>query len=91
MYELYEILRESQFPVKSTQISEALGIATPTVRELVNELRCEGYPICSCHKGYYIATSYDDLKRTIASMEHRVAAMNDAILGMKLALDELGG
>ena len=86
MYDLINILTESATPVKSTEIEQALGIPSTTVRELVNYCRCEGVAICSGRNGYWIATCPDDIKKTIANMEHRIAAMTKAIDGLKSVL-----
>lgn len=54
------------------------------VRSCVNILRStERLAVCSDSSGYWVAFDGDELDDSIARFEHRVAAQNRAIAGMK--------
>lgn len=39
------------------------------VRGMVRQLRKKGWPICSCHEGYYVAESQQDLIDTVRMLQ----------------------
>ena len=53
------------------------------IREMVNELRSAGVPICSDRNGYYIAKSREELDRTIVQLKSRVKKIQSAIEGLE--------
>lgn len=75
-------------PVSSTNLSEAFGKSGFEIRKTINIARSEGYPICSCHKGYYYSEKSDELEKTIKSLTHRIESIQNAISGLK---GRLGG
>ena len=69
-------------PVMNHQISAHLNISEVSVRKLINEARCEGFPICSCRKGYYYSEDKADIVATIQSLNNRTIAVEKAISGL---------
>ena len=62
------------------------------IRHIVNKLRCQGVPICSCSKGYFYSTYAPDVRDTINHLAGRANRIKAAHDGMKNALlqdDEL--
>ena len=73
-------------PVCSSEIAKAFGVPRTSVRHMINSARSNGSPICSCQKGYYIATDKVEIQETIDSMRGRIAKMEKAISGLELCL-----
>lgn len=71
--------------ITSAEISQRLGISGVEIRKQINSLRCDGKPIASDSKGYYIATDPIDLEHTIASFNSRIHQMIRAREGLKNA------
>lgn len=67
----------------SRSLEERLGCKGTMIREMVNELRSAGVPICSDGNGYYIAKSRDELDRTIVQLKSRVKKIQSAIDGLE--------
>lgn len=74
--------------IKSFQLERMTDLTGNQIRECVNELRCNGVPVCSGRSGYYIAESKDELNRTIAQLNSRVSQINKAIKGLKTTLED---
>ena len=77
----------------STDIRKRLGIdyaLFPThIRNFINIIRSESLaPIVSSKHGYKISRKELEIKKQIASMQHRIDSMNDAIDGLKRILDK---
>ena len=64
-------------------LEERLGCKGTMIREMVNELRSAGVPICSDRNGYYIAKSREELDRTIVQLKSRVKKIQSAIDGLE--------
>ena len=62
--------------VKSPELEARFGISGPILREVVNELRCRGYPVCSDNSGYYYAATAAELAATIRQLNSRIAKIN---------------
>lgn len=58
------------------------------IRQMVNELRCLGVPICSCNQGYYYSTRTADVRETIKHLEGRASKIKAAQDGMEKYLAE---
>ena len=69
--------------IVSRALEERLGCKGTMIREMVNELRSTGVPICSDRSGYYIAKSREELDRTIVQLKSRVKKIQSAIDGLK--------
>lgn len=70
--------------IKSAVLEARFLITGRTLRELVNELRCRGRPICSDESGYYYAETTGELAATIRRLSGRIAgiaAARDGLIG----------
>lgn len=74
--------------VVSKEIERRFRIKGSEVRALVNELRCQGVPICSSSKGYFYATSRDEVESTVNHLNSRIGKMVEARDGMKNILNQ---
>lgn len=89
MIQIVEYIKSHKgIPVSSQNLSEAFGISAFQVRRLINFARSEGYPICSCNKGYYYSEDEKEIEKTIASLTHRINSIQRAIDGL---WERLGG
>lgn len=61
-------------------------ITDSQLREIVNELRRRGYPVCSNSSyGYWYATAESDIDTTIKHMVSRRTGINNALRGLRSA------
>ena len=56
------------------------------IRDIVNELRCDGYPICSDENGYYYAANKKEVMRSISQLNSRIEKISEAKNGLVNAL-----
>ena len=77
-------------PVMNHQIASHLHTSEINIRKLINQARCEGFPICSCRKGYYYSENKADIVATIQSLNNRTIAVERAISGLLKNLIGLG-
>lgn len=71
-----------QNAVLSKEIEKRFKIKGSEVRTIVNDLRCQGVPICSNSKGYFYATSKDEVEKTLNHLNSRVGKITEARDGM---------
>ncbi|WMJ22884.1 hypothetical protein RBG61_12950 [Paludicola sp. MB14-C6] len=57
-------------------------ISGKRIREIVNKLRCDGFPICSDMYGYYYASNQDEMNGTIAQLNSRITKLSNAKNGL---------
>lgn len=69
-------------PVHNKEIAAHLNTNEVIIRKLINEARCEGYPICSCRNGYFYSTNKADIVETIHSLNSRTISVGKAISGL---------
>lgn len=69
-------------PITNKEIGSALNMGEFEVRKKINEARCQGFPICSCNKGYYYSNDKSDILETIQSLMHRTIAVEKAVNGL---------
>ena len=74
--------------ITSREIESIFHCKGTKVREMVNELRCKGTPICSCGTGYYYSETADDIYETIAHLNGRIKRIRAAEDGMRKVLKE---
>jgi biotin operon repressor len=79
---------DSKDPVYSYRIEESYGLSGSEVRSIVHHLRCEGVPIGSGHKGYYMARTPDEIETTIEHMIQREQSIRHAREGLQRAFGE---
>ena len=77
-----------QNAVVSKEIERRFNIKGSEVRALVNELRCQGVPICSNSKGYFYATNRDEVESTVNHLNSRIGKIVEARNGMKNILNQ---
>lgn len=59
------------------------------IRDIVNTLRCEGYPICSDDGGYYYAANKHEVLGSIRQLNSRIEKIAEAKNGLVDALSLL--
>ena len=69
--------------VFSKEIEKRFKIKGSEVRTIVNDLRCQGVPICSSSKGYFYAASKDEIEKTLNHLNSRVGKITEARDGME--------
>lgn len=85
MYDVVNYIRNNgsvDKPVTNHQISAYFNMGEVNVRKTINQARCEGIPICSCHKGYYYSEDKADIVATIQSLNNRTISVERAISGL---------
>lgn len=73
-------------PIANYQLSSLFNVSEVAIRKHINKARCEGIPICACHKGYYYSTEKADILETIHSLNNRTIAVEKAIGGLLTTL-----
>lgn len=76
--------------ITSRSIEATLHCKGTDVRQMVNELRSKGIPICSCQKGYFYAESKEDIRETVAHLNSRMKSMMAAKAGIMATLKKSG-
>ena len=61
-----EALRSSKQSAKA--LSLATGLTERAIRDEVQQLRRDGYAVCSGDNGYWLASSYDEVKACAARL-----------------------
>lgn len=74
------------YPICSSELSQAFGVPRTTIRRMINTARSNGSPICSGQRGYYITTDPEEIKNTIKSLRGRIGKMEKAIAGLEQCL-----
>ena len=69
--------------ITSSQLTVITGMTGAQIRREINRLRQQGHPIGSDRRGYFIATSAQEIVPTIRNLNSRMAAINRAITGLK--------
>ena len=82
-FNLLDFLPEGQDSrITSRDLERITNLTGTSLRAEVNRLRTEGAQIDSDDKGYYIATTQEELTATIKNIESRRNAMNRALEGL---------
>ncbi|MDR0469692.1 MAG: hypothetical protein LBH09_06925 [Peptococcaceae bacterium] len=68
--------------VKSPVLEARFGISGRVLREMINELRCQGHPVCSDENGYYYASTEAELLATIRQLNSRISKIAKAKNGL---------
>lgn len=71
--------------ITSSEISRLTNIASPTIRQFVNNSRANFIPIASDENGYFMAETPEELDHTIAQINSRIHKMIQAREGLKKA------
>lgn len=72
--------------VKSKQIEQIFGLRGVEVRNMVNQLRYEGVPICSGRKGYWYAKNEAEVIETLNGLKARIIGIENAVNGLEKTL-----
>lgn len=68
--------------IQSKSLALRLQISGRKIRDIVNALRCEGYPICSDDGGYYYAANRQEAMRSIRQLNSRIEKIAEAKDGL---------
>ena len=74
--------------VPSKHLEFVYGIKGSQVRQIINELRCKGNPICSDSNGYYYAENEMELRHSICQLSSRVGKIAKARNGLIRAIEQ---
>ena len=72
--------------IKSKALEGIFRYKGTEIRQMVNELRCLGVPICSCSQGYFYSTNASDIQDTISHLAGRANKIIAAHNGMEKSL-----
>jgi len=70
-------------PIFSRDIEISLGLAGPAVRDIVRELRRAGEPIVASDKGYYFASTAEEVDKIVADLQQRIESMGKTVAAIK--------
>lgn len=68
--------------VQSRGLENKFQVNSRNIRNIVNELRCEGYPICSDDNGYYYAANKEEILKSIYQLDSRMCKIAEAKNGL---------
>lgn len=74
-----------QNAVPSRELESAFQIREPDLRNIINTLRGNGVPICSSAKGYFYASTKEELDRTTRQLRSRIKKIAHAERGLTRA------
>jgi biotin operon repressor len=70
--------------VNQSEISDYLSLSKRSVRQLVQQARHEGYPICSTpYDGYWLSSDANDISSTIAILRSQVNTLRKTIYDLE--------
>lgn len=73
-----------------SRLCSIFGLTSSLLRKSINELRVEGYPVCSDSNGYFYAGCPEEIDVTIAHLASRSREMDHAKNGLRRAKAEFG-
>ena len=82
---LKEYHSDEKNALKGREICTLFNVTSKQVRNIVNDLRQNGEPICSSNYGYWYSKDPEDLEATIARLSAQVVNMEKAIEGLRKA------
>jgi hypothetical protein len=74
--------------ITASKLNEIFGGNSADVRAVVNALRIDGEPICSCCEGYYYPVTKSEVIQTIQSLESRIVGICKAVNGLRGVMDD---
>ena len=72
----------------SRSLEVVFHVGGKPIRKAVNELRCDGHPICSDDNGYYYAETGTELNATIRQLQSRIIKIAGAKNGLVRASEQ---
>lgn len=85
---LQQHYRGKENAVKSNILESQFGCKGADIRRMVNDLRCQGVPICSGRTGYYYAADKNEVASTVANLNGRIDKIQAAKTGLLNAIRE---
>lgn len=71
--------------ITSGDLENLFCINGKKVRKIVNELRCNGQPVCSDVNGYFYAENRNEIDNTAQQLLGRTRKINEAVSGLILS------
>lgn len=71
-----------QNAVSSPALEALFRVGGGKLRRAINQLRCEGHPICSGDEGYFYAETEAELTATIRQLQSRISKIAGAKNGL---------
>ena len=85
---LKEQHKGEQNVISSRELEAAFQIRGPDLRRVIDCLRGEGIPICSTDKGYFYASTKEELERTVRQLRSRIKKIAHAERGLTKAMEQ---
>lgn len=67
------------------------GLDNRSTRLLIEQLRREGFVICSSERGYYLPADADELRRYVSKERRRADSITETLAPAAALLEEWGG
>lgn len=80
---LYDNHKGKEKAITSKELERTFKCRSVDIREMVNQLRCNAVPICSCTRGYFYAENNFDVEDTIIHLNGRIKRIKDARDGLE--------
>ena len=90
---LMQYIPNSRFKaIKVKQCARLLDVNPRIIRLLVQELRDDGYPICSTpYDGYWMAQTTEEVDLTINILARQVKTLQDTMHALENSKEQIGG
>ncbi len=88
---IHELLMNEANPLTGKDISELTGLQKREVEAMIQKERREGFPICATSRGYYLATTPEELNRYCAKLKRQaieVFKTRQALIKLATALED---
>lgn len=79
---LREYHRTEKTAINARDLGTLFNVKGKPLRDIINNLRQEGIPICSSWFGYWYSIDPEDVERTVKQLESRVIHISKAIEGL---------
>lgn len=87
--DLLNVLIAQTEPITAKNIQKYLHVNDRQIRQWVNELRNQGIPVCSSHKGYFISYDREAIVGTIKHLNNKVKGLLDGVHTMTAMLETM--
>ena len=68
---IHELLGNEGNPITGKELSRILGIEKRLLEAYIQRERREGYPICACSQGYYMAETPEEINRYCGKLKRQ--------------------
>ena len=81
------------YAVSGKKICEKMNLESARLRKIINYIRVNGliYGLCSCNKGYFMASTLTELEECIISLRQRVASQVKVLNALENQTHMFGG